>query len=157
AARAALAAWARRRKFFTIFPPWTGAGRLLDVGCGSGRFLRQMALVGWRVAGIEFDAEAAAKARTVAPVVFEGDPVAAAFRPAPFDVITAFHVVEHLPHPVAAMRNMLRWLAPGGLIIVEVPNAGGLGARLFGGHWSGFDYPRHLVHFTPRTMTDLVC
>src|SRR5262249_33358539 len=92
AAPAAPAPGARRRKFFTIFPPWTGAGRLLDVGCGSGRFLRQMALVGWRVAGIEFDAEAAAKARTVAPVVFEGDPVAADFRPATFDVITAFHV-----------------------------------------------------------------
>lgn len=155
-AQTALRAWARRRKFLTIFPPWTGAGRLLDVGCGSGRFLRQMGLVGWQVAGIEFDAEAAAKARTVAPIVFEGDPADARFAPESFDVITAFHVIEHLPRPLPALRNMVRWLAPGGLIIVEVPNAGGLGARLFGAYWSGFDYPRHLTHFTPETMGALV-
>lgn len=155
-AGAMLRAWARRHKFHTIFPPWTGAGRLLDVGCGSGRFLKQMALVGWQVAGVEFDPEAAARARTVAPVIFEGDPAEAAFAPDSFDVITAFHVVEHLPHPLPALRNMLGWLAPGGTIIVEVPNAGGLGAQAFGAYWSGFDYPRHLTHFTPATMGALV-
>jgi hypothetical protein len=51
---------------------------------------------------------------------------------------------------------MIRWLAPGGLLIVEVPNAGGAGGRLFGRYWSGLDFPRHLVHFTPATMTAMV-
>jgi len=155
-AGARLRAWARREKYVTLFPPWTGAGRLLDVGCATGRFLRQMSLVGWQVAGIEFDPEAAIKARTVTPAIFEGDPKDAPYAAGSFDVVTSFHVVEHLPDPVAALTNMVRWLAPGGLMIVEVPNAGGLGARLFGAYWSGYDYPRHLTHFTPATMGALV-
>jgi hypothetical protein len=51
---------------------------------------------------------------------------------------------------------MLEWLAPGGLLIVEVPNAGGLGARLFGRAWSGLELPRHLSHFTPETLGAVV-
>src|SRR5262249_57546269 len=72
------------------------------------------------------------------------------------DVVTAFQVLEHVPDPVAAARRMLDWLAPGGLLIVEVPNAGGLGARLFGGAWAGLELPRHLSHFTPATLEAVI-
>jgi SAM-dependent methyltransferase len=146
----------RRRRVVKNFPPWRGRGRLLDVGCATGRFLQQMAAVGWRVSGIEFDPVAAAKARTVTPDVVVGDPAEVELPAAGFDLITAFHVVEHLPDPAEALRRMLRWLAPGGLLIVEVPNVGGWGGRLFGRFWSGLDFPRHLIHFTPRTMGALV-
>lgn len=149
------ARWGRRRVAKT-FPPWLGEGRLLDVGCATGRFLQLMASVGWRVSGIELDPEAAAKARTVTPEVIVGDPAELALRPAAFDVVTAFHVVEHLPDPAGAVRNMLSWLAPGGLLVIEVPNVGGWGSALFGRHWSGLDFPRHLIHFTPTTMRALV-
>jgi len=151
-------AWARlhRRKILANFPPWIGAGRLLDVGCANGRFLHQMRTVGWRVAGIEIDPVAAAKARSVTPQIFVGDPVDAPFADGVFDVVTSFHVVEHLTRPLAALSRMIGWLAPGGLLIVEVPNAGGAGGRLFGRYWSGLDVPRHLVHFTPATMTAMV-
>jgi SAM-dependent methyltransferase len=108
------------------------------------------------VAGIEFDPEAARKARQITPDIFEGDPMAASFPPGRFDVITAFHVIEHLPEPLGTLRRMVEWLAPGGLIIVEVPNVSGVGGRLFGRYWSGLDFPRHLVHFRPETMTAMV-
>jgi SAM-dependent methyltransferase len=160
ASDAALAdrAWARlwRRKIRENFPPWLGEGRLLDVGCANGRFLNQMKIVGWRVAGIEIDPMAASKAKTVTPDVFVGDPLDAPFSPGAFDVVTSFHVVEHLTRPVAALARMIDWLAPNGLLIVEVPNAGGAGGRLFGRYWSGLDFPRHLVHFTPSTMAAMV-
>jgi SAM-dependent methyltransferase len=146
----------RRRKIVKNFPPWTGRGRLLDVGCATGRFMQQMAVVGWRPSGIELDPEAAAKARTVTADVTIGDPAEVTLPAASFDLVTAFHVVEHLPDPAAALRNMLAWLAPGGLLIVEVPNVGGWGGALFGRHWSGLDFPRHLIHFTPATMRALV-
>jgi SAM-dependent methyltransferase len=146
----------RRRKILKNFPPWTGGGRLLDVGCATGRFLQQMAAVGWRGSGIELDPDAAAKARTVTADVTVGDPAEVTLPAASFDLVTAFHVVEHLPDPAGALRNMLGWLAPGGLLVVEVPNVGGWGGALFGRHWSGLDFPRHLIHFTPATMRALV-
>jgi SAM-dependent methyltransferase len=145
-----------RHGILEAFPPWTGAGRLLDVGCASGKFLRQMLAVGWRVAGIEIDEAAANRARSVTPDVVVGDPARLTLADGAFDVITAFHVLEHMPDPLGALRNMLRWLAPGGSIVLEVPNAAGFGARVFGPYWSGWDTPRHLVHFTPETLSALV-
>ena len=149
------AAWLRRR-IREAFPPWRSGGRLLDVGCASGKFLRQMHAVGWEVAGIEIDPAAAAKARTVTPNIIVGDPAHVTLSDGAFDVITAFHVIEHVPDPLGALRNLLRWLAPGGLIVLEVPNAASLSARVFGRYWCGYDLPRHLVHFTPASMTALV-
>jgi SAM-dependent methyltransferase len=151
-------AWARlnRRRIRENFPPWIGRGRLLDVGCATGRFLHGMRAVGWSVAGIEIDPAAAAKAKSVTPEIFVGDPIEAPFADGSFDVVTSFHVVEHLPRPLGALQRMIGWLGDGGLLIVEVPNAAGAGGRLFGRYWSGLDFPRHLVHFTPATMTAMV-
>ena len=151
-ARALLAS----HRILKAFPRWRGNGRLVDVGCASGKFLRQMHAVGWDVAGIEIDADAAARARAVTPSIVVGDPATVTLPAASVDLVTAFHVLEHLPDPLGALRNMLGWLAPGGLIIVEVPNVAGVSSALFGRCWSGLDFPRHLVHFTPRTMTAMV-
>ena len=137
-------------------PPWIGAGRYLDVGCGSGGSLGVARALGWRVAGIEMDEAAAALARRFTDELHVGDILTAPFAPKRYDVVTAFHVLEHVPDPVAVARRMLHWLAPGGLLIVEVPNAGGLGARLFGGAWSGLELPRHLSHFTPETLERVI-
>ena len=153
---APLGAWWWRDAIDITFPPWIGSGRLLDVGCATGVFLRQAREAGWSVAGIEIDPEAAARARSVTPDVFCGDTADAPFAPGSFDVVTSLHVVEHLVDPVGALGRMIRWLAPGGLLIVEVPNVDGVGGRLFGRYWSGLDYPRHLVHFTPATMAAMV-
>lgn len=149
------ARWLLRRLSWSC-PPWTGSGRYLDVGCGSGGALGVARALGWQVAGIETDEAAAAKARRFTDDLHVGDVLDAPFAFARFDVVTAFHVLEHLADPVAALRRMLDWLAPGGLLIVEVPNAGGLGARLFGRAWSGLELPRHLSHFTPHTLARAV-
>ena len=133
-------------------PPRIGHGRCLDVGCGSGATLGLMRSLGWTTAGIEVDAAAAEKARQFADTVWTGDALSAPFPPGQFDMVTAFHVLEHVPDPVALVRRMLDWLSPGGLLIIEVPNAGGLGASVFGSAWSGLELPRHLSHFTPGSL-----
>lgn len=137
-------------------PPWTGQGRYLDVGCGSGGALGVAKALGWKVTGIEVDEAAAAKARRYTHEIHVGDVLTAPYASAAFDVVTASHVLEHLPDPVATIRRMLDWLAPDGLLIVEVPNAGGLGARVFGKAWSGLELPRHLCQFSPETLTQAV-
>jgi SAM-dependent methyltransferase len=142
----------RRARVEVQFPPFLGRGRLLDVGCATGRFLRLMAALGWETAGIEIDAAAADKARAVTPRVVVGDPAEVEFPPGSFDVVTAFHVLEHLPDPLRALANMLRWAGPDGLVVVEVPNVAGWGGRLFGRHWAGLELPRHLIQFAPATM-----
>jgi len=145
-----------RRRLEWDCPPWRGRGRYLDVGCGSGGTLGAAKALGWRVAGIEMDEAAAARARRFTETLHVGDALTAPFAPASFDVVSAFHVLEHVPDPVALVRRMLGWLAPGGLVIIEVPNAGGLGAWLFGRAWSGLELPRHLSHFTPDSLTRAV-
>lgn len=137
-------------------PPWIGQGRYLDVGCGSGGALAVAKALGWRVAGIEVDPDAAEKARRFSDEIHRGDILAAPFGAASFDVVSAFHVLEHVPNPVAVVRRMLEWLAPGGQVIIEVPNAGGLGASLFGRAWSGLELPRHLCQFTPESLGRVV-
>jgi len=146
--------WARRlmRKLRWDCPPWTGRGRYLDVGCGSGGALGVAQALGWKVAGIEVDEAAAEKARRYTRDIYVGDALTAQFEAGGFDVVTAFHVLEHVPDPVRVIRRAIEWLAPGGLLIVEVPNAGGLGAAIFGRAWSGLELPRHLSHFTPETL-----
>lgn len=144
----------RRLKWSCL--PWRGQGRYLDVGCGSGGTLGVARALGWRVAGIEVDADAAARARRFTDEIHVGDVLSAPFAPEGFDVVTVLHVLEHVPDPVRVMRRMLEWLAPGGLLIVEVPNAGGLGARLFGPAWSGLELPRHLSQFTPESLATVV-
>jgi SAM-dependent methyltransferase len=145
-------AWWLARRLRWSCPPWLGQGRYLDVGCGSGASLGVARALGWRVAGVEVDTPAAERARRYTDEIYVGDVLSAPFASGSFDVVTAFHVLEHLTDPVRAARRMLEWLAPGGVLIIEVPNAGGLGARLFGRAWSGLELPRHLSHFTPETL-----
>lgn len=151
-----LVAWFRSRRLALKFPPFVGQGRLLDIGCWTGTFLERMREVGWTVAGIELLPDAAILAREVTENIFIGDLLDAPFPDQSFDMVTAFHTVEHLPDPLAALRRIVRWLAPNGLGLVEVPNFAGMGRRLFGPAWHGLNLPFHLSHFTPDTLTRAV-
>ena len=75
---------------------------------------------------------------------------------APFDCITFWHSLEHLPDPVHAVRIANRLLTPEGVLCIAVPDFGGLQAPLFGPDWLHLDVPRHLHHFTPSSLTRLL-
>jgi SAM-dependent methyltransferase len=73
------------------------------------------------------------------------------------DLITMFHVIEHVSSPRAAVERLAGWLRPGGVLAVETPNVDSLDARLFsGGLWGGYHIPRHWHLFRPETMAQLL-
>jgi SAM-dependent methyltransferase len=133
------------------------AGPLLDVGCGGGLFLGMMRRRGFRVVGLDNSREAAAIAwsRQNAPAV------CAMLEDAPFPAgslagITMFHVLEHLYDPRAYLIAAHRLLAPGGRLVVQVPNAASWQFRVLGRSWNGVDVPRHLFDFRDRDLEKLL-
>jgi 2-polyprenyl-3-methyl-5-hydroxy-6-metoxy-1,4-benzoquinol methylase len=128
-------------------------GRLLDVGCGSGIFLKRMRDLGWDVQGIDPDRHAVEQARErfgleVQAARFEEHRFPADF----FDAVVASHVIEHVHDPVSFLRECRRILKPGGKLVILTPNYFGLQRRWLGRTWRGFDCPRHLFLFSRRSL-----
>lgn len=130
-------------------------GRALDVGCGSGRFLRSLRNAGWDVAGVELDDETAAGARAAHGLAVET--TLDAFSDRSFDLITITHVLEHVRDPRRMLAHCLRLLRPGGIIAVAVPNLDSWQAQLTRGHWFHLDLPRHLWHFSETWLSRALC
>jgi 2-polyprenyl-3-methyl-5-hydroxy-6-metoxy-1,4-benzoquinol methylase len=140
--------------------PLDSQARVLDVGCNLGSFLAALRdRTGCSVAGLEPAPTPAKYAREHFHLdVREAclDDVAGSFGPASFDLITLWHVVEHLWEPRRDLHIVRSLLKPGGTLIVEVPNFDDPLRRLFGRSWSYIDVPRHLLHFTPRTLRNFL-
>lgn len=129
-------------------------GRLLDVGCGDGRFLYEMKFRGWQVQGVEVDPQAVAVAREKYQLDVQlGDLESAHYPDDTFDAITLRHVIEHLPYPVGTLNECKRILKPGGRLILVTPNTKSWGHSIFERHWLGLDQPRHLMIFSPSSLT----
>lgn len=129
---------------------------LVDVGCGRGDFLGRMKSLGWNVMGMEPDPVAAALAEKRGIPVFRGTLDDAALPDAIADEVSLNHVLEHVHDPLQLLRECHRVLRPGGRLVLYLPNIDGLGHRFFGRHWAGFDVPRHLFHFSPRSIDKLL-
>lgn len=129
------------------------AGSILDVGCSSGAFLSVMNDGSWKLFGIEMESSTAQRAESSTGArVFVGDALAAPFAANSFDVITSFDLLEHVYHPMNFLAKVHEWLKPGGIYFVAVPNVDSWEARLFKSYWYGLELPRHLTHFSPRSL-----
>jgi SAM-dependent methyltransferase len=134
-----------------------GGVRVLDVGCADGRLLDwyKASSVGARLEtnGIEMDEAAAETARGRGHRVVTGRfEVDTELEPGSFDLILAFHVIEHVDGPKAFAARAAELLAPGGLFVVATPNWDSLDARRFKGHWGGNHFPRHWTLYDERTL-----
>lgn len=136
----------------------SGGGRLLDVGCGSGFFLRALDSNRWERFGVETSAAAARSANLALGNgrVFAGTLIESECEDEAFDVVTMWSALEHMNDPRANLDEANRIIKPNGTLIVQVPNAGSYQAHLFGGNWFALDAPRHRYHFTPQMLDRLL-
>jgi len=132
-------------------------GRLLDVGCATGDFLNAMRRYrGWEVYGVEINKSASEYARRQLGLMVEtGTLEDVDFPEMYFDVVTLWHVLEHIYDPIDALKKIYRLLKPDGILIFTTPNLDSLDARLFGPFWIGYDLPRHFYVFSLRTIRAL--
>jgi SAM-dependent methyltransferase len=129
------------------------AGRLLDVGCGTGAFLHGMQALGWQVYGSDLNPEVVECTQSYFGFdVRQGELCEIGYQDGFFDVVTMWDVLEHVHDPRGTLAEVARILKPGGWIIVNTPNPTGWDARLFGKTWAGWDVPRHLYLISPATM-----
>ncbi len=127
-------------------------GRLLDVGCGMGDFLRVASASGWEAAGTEVSKEGAQHVRESLDCTiytYRHELAETGLEAGTFDVVTAWHVIEHLPRPVCELREMARLLRPNGLLVVEVPN---LDYYALPSYLEPLHVQLHLQHFSGRTL-----
>lgn len=143
-----------RSKLASVTKLNRGVGRILDVGCGTGAFLAVCKANGWDVMGMEPDNEARAVSSDKLQIPISPD-LAALTGAKPFDVISLWHVLEHVPALNETIPQLHTLLSETGTLLVAVPNANAYDAEYFNEYWAAYDVPRHLHHFTPSTIEPL--
>ena len=127
-------------------------GRILDIGAGTGDFLLECKNQNWDILGIEPNDKA--KGIALGKGIKFGDTIEK-LESNSFDVITMWHVLEHVPdveHQVAELKRLLK---PTGTIIIAVPNFKSYDAKYYKEFWAAFDVPRHLWHFSKTAIEKL--
>lgn len=129
-------------------------GAVLDIGCGNGGFLRSLSKLGsYKLNGIELPGPAADRASTVPGIRLIRRPLQPDdFQEGSLDLVTLFHVIEHLDAPDSVLYSVSRILKPGGKLVVSLPNCDSLQARLCDRHWLHWDPPRHLWLAPPSAV-----
>ncbi len=134
----------------------------LDVGCGDGRFMRVMEQLGVPRAGLyglELDNRVVQRLRGqgYSGVSCERAEDVSSFPEGGIDLVTMFHVIEHVDNPGTVIARVRRWLSPGGVFALETPNLDSLDARMFRHtYWGGYHIPRHWNLFTPASISRLL-
>lgn len=133
-------------------------GRVLDIGCARGVFLQVLERAGHTAFGTELSEDSArsARGRVGHDRVRVGPVEAVGFDAGQFDAVTAWQVFEHLHDPSATLDECHRILRPGGALILAVPNIESWQARWSREEWFHLDVPRHLFHFSPETLTQML-
>lgn len=130
-------------------------GSLLDVGAGTGAFANTMTKAGWTVTGLEPDETARLNAANKYTVTLESPERLFQLEAAQFDVVTMWHVLEHVHDLQGYLEQFHKIIKPGGRLIIAVPNYTANDAKHYGEYWAAYDVPRHLYHFSPKAMAKL--
>lgn len=127
-------------------------GIVLDIGCGTGDFLAEAQKKNWKTVGMEPNDKAKTIANQKGVFLVEAyDELKNHY----FDVITMWHVLEHVPDLDFQIKELKRLLKPDGTIIIAVPNYKSFDALYYGKYWAAYDVPRHLWHFSKNAIQHL--
>jgi len=126
--------------------------RLLDVGCGTGAFLKKMEESHFQVIGVEPNMSASKMAIEKGLQVFENQQYIKEIGENSLGVITLWHVLEHQPDFMQGLQQYFTLLIPGGWLVVAVPQHQSFDAGFYRQYWAAYDLPRHLHHFSFETL-----
>lgn len=142
-------------KKLQLITTYIKSGSILDIGCGTGEFLNVCQQSKWTTLGIEPSNGARKMAINTFGLEVREESELSKLESESFDVITLWHVLEHVPQLNARIKELKRLIKPTGIIIIAVPNCNSLDAKLYGNSWAAYDVPRHLYHFTPHDIESL--
>jgi predicted SAM-dependent methyltransferase len=131
-------------------------GKLLDIGCGTGEFLNHAKEKGWTTEGIEPDESARKLGQENYGLTISEEMRLAKIENNSIDVITMWHVLEHVYHLNERVIELKRILKKDGTIYIAVPNLESFDAIYYKEHWAAFDVPRHLYHFSKTDISNLM-
>ncbi|MFA5147347.1 MAG: methyltransferase domain-containing protein [Candidatus Omnitrophota bacterium] len=135
-------------------------GRLLDIGCSYGNFVLYAREKGWEIAGVDIDRDAVKQipdeVRSSIKVLDNGRLEEAAFKEDSFDVVTLWHVLEHISDSSGLLDAIKKILKTDGVLALQVPNGDSIEAGIFGPAWVHLDPPRHMHLFSPGTLIPLL-
>jgi 2-polyprenyl-3-methyl-5-hydroxy-6-metoxy-1,4-benzoquinol methylase len=131
-------------------------GNILDIGAGTGAFLNTMQIAGWQVTGLEPDILAKDRARELYNINLQPTTVFFDLPAESYNAITMWHVLEHVHRLHDYMEQLKKLLKPHGTIFIAVPNYTSYDEKIYKEFWAAYDVPRHLYHFSPIAMTNLI-
>lgn len=131
-------------------------GTILDLGAGIGAFLNTMKKKGWEVNGIEPDEGARQQAKNLFHLPLSTTEVLYQLPENSFDAITLWHVLEHVHQLHLYVEQLKKLLKPKGKIFIAVPNYQSADSSVYKTYWAAYDVPRHLYHFTPKSIAVLM-
>jgi len=129
---------------------------ILDIGCGTGELLHYFQQKGWDVSGVEPNQSARKFASGNYKISVFNEDELNNFEKSGFDVISMWHVLEHVPDLNSRMDQLSKLIKKDGLIIIALPNLDSPDAVKYESYWAGLDVPRHLYHFTKDTLQRLL-
>ena len=131
-------------------------GKALDIGQGTGEFLHYLKQRNWDVKGIEPNESARKFAKENYDIDVFGEEELKVLPRESFDLISLWHVLEHVPDLHGRMDDIARLISKNGILIIAVPNLDSPDFAYYREKWAALDVPRHLYHFTPESMTRLL-
>jgi len=142
-------------KKYKLIRSYKNSGSLIDIGCATGEFLDFFQKKGWDVTGVEPNEDARNFARNTYSLNVIDEKNIAELPEKKYDVVTMWHVLEHVHDLNERLNQIDRILKNDGIAVIAVPNPNSNDASFYKSFWAGYDLPRHLYHFSQKSITAL--